>query len=99
MGRPRGNRAGRRYRACEPRSRIRYMVPLMAVEAIGAGIAVGAVPLRRVRAVCAVGLLVLAGYGLRPLDAAAPMVAEAQWDQPNLPVRDRVTACIAQPLG
>jgi hypothetical protein len=79
--------------------RIRYMVPLMVVEAIGAGIAAGFVPHRRLRVVCAVGLLVLAGYELRPLDVAAPMVVEAQWDQPNLPVRDRVTACIAQPLG
>jgi hypothetical protein len=79
--------------------RIRYMVPLMAVEAIGAGVAAGFVPHRRVRAACAVALLVVAGCELRPLDASAPMVAEAQWDRPNLPVRDRVTACIAQPLG
>src|ERR1700759_5498042 len=27
------------------------------------------------------------------------MVTEAQWDRPNLPVRARVTTCIAQPLG
>ena len=79
--------------------RIRYMVPLMAVEAIGAGVAVGAIPIRRLRAACAIGLLALAAYELHPLDAAAPMVAEAQWDRPNLPLRDRVTACIAQPLA
>jgi hypothetical protein len=36
---------------------------------------------------------------LRPLDASAPMVVEAQWDRPNLPLRAKVTACIAQPLG
>jgi len=75
------------------------MVPLMAIEAIGAGIAAGFLPERRVRAACAVGLLALVGYELRPLDASAPMVLEAQWDRPNLPLRDRVTACIPQPLG
>jgi hypothetical protein len=78
--------------------RIRYMVPLIAIEAIGAGIAAGIVPERRARAACAIGLLALAGYELRPLDAAAPMVAEAQWDRPNQPLRAQVTACIAQPL-
>jgi len=35
---------------------------------------------------------------LRPLDASAPMVTEAQWDRPNRPLRARVTACIPQPL-
>ncbi len=79
--------------------RIRYMVPLMAIEAIGAGIAAGFLPDRRLRAACAVGLFALVGYELRPLDASAPMVLEAQWDRPNLPLRDRVTACIPQPLG
>ena len=79
--------------------RIRYMVPLIALEAIGAGIAAGSIPDRRLRAAGAVALLVLAGYELRPLDASAPMVAEAQWDRPNLPLRDGVTACIPQPLG
>jgi hypothetical protein len=79
--------------------RIRYMVPLMALEAIGAGIAAGTIPDRRLRAAGAVALLALVGYELRPLDALAPMVVEAQWDRPNLPLRDGVTACIPQPLG
>jgi hypothetical protein len=79
--------------------RIRYMVPLMALEAIGAGVAAGVLPDRRLRTACAIGLLALVGYELRPLDASAPMVVEAQWDRPNLPLRDRVTACIPQPLG
>jgi hypothetical protein len=79
--------------------RIRYMVPLIAAEAIGAGVAAGFSRQRHVRAVCAIAVLVLAAYELRPLDASAPMVIEAQWDRPNLPLRDRVTACIAQPLG
>ena len=38
---------------------------------------------RALRAACAVALLALAGYELRPLDASAPMVVEAQWDRPN----------------
>jgi len=45
--------------------RIRYMVPLIAIEAIGAGIAAGILPNRRLRAVCAVALLAVAGYELR----------------------------------
>ena len=77
--------------------RIRYMVPLMAVEAIGAGLAAGVLPGHRLRAACASALLVLAAYELRPLDAAAPMVVEAQWDRPNAPVRARVTACLGRP--
>ena len=79
--------------------RIRYMVPLMAIEAIGAGVAAGAAPTRRLRAACAVALLALVGYELRPLDASAPMVVEAQWDRPNTPLRAQVTACINRPLG
>ena len=78
--------------------RIRYMVPLMAVEAIGAGVAAGMVPERRLRAACATALLALVAYELRPLDATAPMVTEAQWDRVNAPLRARVTACIARPL-
>jgi len=39
----------------------------------------------------------LLAYELHPLDLAAPMVVEAQWDQPNLPVRDQVTACLGSP--
>jgi hypothetical protein len=78
--------------------RIRYMVPLMAAEAIGAGVAVGFMPERRLRTACAIALLALAGYELHPFDASAPMVSEAKWDQPNGPLRARVTACIAQPL-
>jgi hypothetical protein len=79
--------------------RIRYMVPLMALEAIGVGVAAGFLPDRRMRTACAIGLFALVTYELRPLDASAPMVVEAQWDRPNLPLRDRVTACIPQPLG
>jgi hypothetical protein len=74
--------------------RIRYMVPLMAIEAVGAGLAAGVLPWRRVQAGAAAALVLLATYELRPLDASAPMVVEAQWDRPNAPERARVTACI-----
>jgi hypothetical protein len=74
--------------------RIRYMVPLIAVEAIAAGIAVGIAP--RARIVAAVAVLALAAHDLRPLDQRAPMVVEAQWDVPNRPVRQRVTDCLVE---
>jgi hypothetical protein len=77
--------------------RIRYMIPLMAVEAIGAGLVAGVLPGRRMQAVAAAALVLVATYELRPLDASAPMVVEAQWDRPNVPVRARVTACLGAP--
>jgi len=77
--------------------RIRYMVPLMAVEAIGAGLVAGVLPWRRAREAAAVALVLLTIYELRPLDASAPMVVEAQWDRPNVPERARVTACLGPP--
>jgi hypothetical protein len=75
--------------------RIRYMVPLIAIEAIGCGVLAGVV--RRFSLPAAVAMLALAAATLRPLDAKAPMVLEAQWDRPNGPVRARVTACLGQP--
>jgi hypothetical protein len=77
--------------------RIRYMVPLIAVVAIGAGLATTVLPGRRLRAACGSALLVLAAYELRPLDASAPMAVEAQWDRPNAPARARVTSCLGRP--
>ena len=74
--------------------RIRYMVPMMAVEAIAAGVAAGIVP-RRATVAAAVALAAVGGYELRPFDRTAPMVVEAQWDRPNRPERARVTACLA----
>jgi len=38
--------------------------------------------------------LLLAAFELRPLDAGAPMVVEAQWDRPNVPVRRHVADCL-----
>jgi hypothetical protein len=75
--------------------RIRYMVPLIAAEAIGAGALAGSI--RRVHAIAATALLAIAAYELRPLDTSAPMVVEAQWDRPNRPVRARVTGCLGAP--
>jgi len=74
--------------------RIRYMVPLIAIEAIGVGYALGLV--RRVLSRDALIVLVCAllAYECRPLDLTAPMVVEAQWDRPNVPIRERVTACL-----
>ena len=76
--------------------RIRYMVPLVAVEAIGAGFLAGAIPRRGARIASAAALLVVAASELSPLDVRAPMIVEAQWDRPNLAERARVTACIGR---
>ena len=68
--------------------RIRYVVPLLAAEAVGAGIAAGA--MRRGRVLSAAALILLAGFELRPFDRLAPMVVEAEWDRPNLAGRQAV---------
>jgi hypothetical protein len=70
--------------------RIRYMVPLLAAEAVFAGVFAGA--FKRLQPVAVVGLLLVAAFELRPLDRSAPMVVEAQWDRPNIVARDRVSA-------
>jgi hypothetical protein len=83
--------------------RIRYMAPLIAVEAVAVGYLVGIAGRaleRRVRggawAVAAAGFALIV-FELRPLDLSAPMVVEAQWDRPNIAVRDQVTACLGGP--
>jgi hypothetical protein len=76
--------------------RIRYMVPLIAIEAIGVGVAAGILPSRRIRAALTAAFVAVAAFELRPLDDHAPMVVEAQWDRPNEPERARVTACIGR---
>jgi len=70
--------------------RIRYMVPLLAAEAVFAGVVAGA--FKRLQPVAVIGLLLVAAFELRPLDASAPMVVEAQWDRPNIVARERVSA-------
>ena len=78
--------------------RVRYMVPLIAAQAVFTGVLAGVLaPTRRWRLLAALALAVLAVYELRPLDLNAPMVVEAQWDRPNLAVRDKVTACLGAP--
>jgi hypothetical protein len=72
--------------------RIRYMVPLIAIEAVGAGFA--AALFRRWAFVAAAAISLVALYELHPFDARAPMVIEAQWDLPNRAVRQRVTDCL-----
>jgi 4-amino-4-deoxy-L-arabinose transferase-like glycosyltransferase len=72
--------------------RIRYMVPLIVAEAIGAGIAAGLWKKGRVLTVAALAVLMV--VELRPLGVNAPMVAEARWDLPNIAVRQRVTDCL-----
>jgi len=70
--------------------RIRYMVPLIAAEAIGVGTAVGVTA--RFRAAAVVAALAIVAIELRPFDVRAPMVIEAQWEQPNAAPRRAVTA-------
>jgi hypothetical protein len=77
--------------------RIRYMVPLLALQAIAAGALAGVV--KRAHAAAAVAVLAVAAYDLRPLDRSAPMVVEAQWDRPNVPERAKVTACLSGAPG
>ena len=72
--------------------RIRYLVPLVVAQAVGVGAAGGLV--KRPRPAILGALLLLVAYELRPLDASAPMVVEAQWDRPNMAVRQQVTACL-----
>ena len=78
--------------------RIRYMVPLIAIEAVAVGVLiyfvgllVGRAALRTVLAVAVIGIAV---YELHPLDDHAPMVLEAQWDRVNFEPRRAVTSCL-----
>ncbi len=84
--------------------RIRYMVPLLAAQAVGAGIVAGLLvwlkpePIAKRRwaqLIMVPVILVLAIAELHPFDASAAMVAEAQWDRPNIAGRAPVTTCLA----
>jgi hypothetical protein len=74
--------------------RIRYMVPLIAIEAIGCGLAIG--KLKSTRIIASLVVIALALATMHPFDATAAMVIEAQWDRPNLPARAAVTRCIGR---
>lgn len=73
--------------------RIRYMVPLIAAQAVAAGIAAGV--WRRAAPVASALLLAAALVELHPLNAQAAMVLEAQWDRPNIAAREPVSRCLA----
>ena len=68
------------------------MVPLIATEAIGVGVAVGAI--KRAAPVAALIAAAVLAFDFRPLDPSAPMVLEAQWDVPNVRAREQVTDCL-----
>ena len=74
--------------------RIRYMVPLLAAEAVGVGVAAGW--LQRARRHAWVGLAIVIPLQLHPLSHEAPMVVEAQWDRPNVEGRGPVTEMLAR---
>jgi hypothetical protein len=74
--------------------RVRYMVPLLAAQAIGIGAAAGR--WGQGAPVAAVVLMIVAGVEIAPMFGASPMSAEAQWDLPNAEGRRQVTACLEQ---
>ena len=86
--------------------RIRYMVPLIAMEAVAAGGLIGYVgrafqarrggnrgPERAALLVATV-VIAIAAYELHPFDVNAPMVVEAQWDRVNQLPRYQITKCL-----
>lgn len=76
--------------------RIRYMVPLLPAMGLGMGLFVGLMPARAWRITALVLSMAALALGTRPLDPAAPMVVEAQWDRPNRMARQAVTAYLAR---
>jgi hypothetical protein len=78
--------------------RIRYMVPLIAIEAVAVGALVGVVvqtfKSKGVKACTTCAVILIGVYELHPFDTTAPMVVEAQWDRVNLAPRHEVTKCL-----
>jgi hypothetical protein len=74
--------------------RIRYMVVLVLVAAVGNGLAIAVWPRRWMRVAATTLVCGVAVVERPPLDASAPMVTEAQWDRPNTAARGAVTACL-----
>jgi hypothetical protein len=74
--------------------RIRYMVCLIPLLSLGIGCAVGLAG--RARPIVAAAVLAALVLGPRPLDPAAPMVLEAQWDGAHQAGRARVAAYLRQ---
>jgi hypothetical protein len=75
--------------------RMRYMVAPSVGAAVFAGIAIGLLKGRWRQAAAAVAAVWLVAT-VKPLDAQAPMVLEAQWDVPFSLQRRNVTACLAR---
>ena len=70
--------------------RIRYMIPLLPALGLGAGCAIGLAG--RMKPLAAAALAAAVIFAPRPLDPAAPMVVEAQWDRANREGRAAVAA-------
>jgi hypothetical protein len=75
--------------------RMRYMVAPSVGAAVFAGIALGMLR-GRWRHAAAVAIAVWLLVTVKPIDAQAPMVQEAQWDVPFSHGRRNVTACLAR---
>jgi hypothetical protein len=69
------------------------MVPLVAAQAIGVGVAAGLVT--RAAPGAAAAVLMLSIVELGPFSPAAPMVVEAQWDRPHAAGRQTVSDCLS----
>jgi len=78
--------------------RIRYMVPLIALEAVAVGALVGLVVQTfrsaGLKACTTSAFILIALYELHPFDRNAPMVVEAQWDLVNQAPRREVTTSL-----
>jgi Dolichyl-phosphate-mannose-protein mannosyltransferase len=72
--------------------RIRYMVPLIAMEAVAAGVIAGV--FRRGAVIAAIAIAAIGAFELHPFNASAPMVVEAQWDAVNRSPRRQITQCL-----
>jgi hypothetical protein len=73
--------------------RMRYMIAPVVGVTVFCGIALAFVP-RRLRAAAAVAFAVFLMATLRPLNANAPMIQEAQWDKAHSIGRRAVTECL-----
>jgi hypothetical protein len=73
--------------------RVRYMVPLLAAQALGVGMASGLI--RRMAPVVAAAVAAISLVELGLFAANAPMVLEAQWDRPHAEGRRAVSACLS----
>lgn len=71
--------------------RVRYMVPLVVAAGALTAVALGRVP-RRFGGAAAAGVILGAVLLRPPLAPDAPMVLEAQWEQPHRTARETVTA-------